>query len=198
MEVQRYSRGRCSGGGISFKPLIQPTFLTIFQGTYFRNAARLTGNLRLLAFLLSLPITLLSWSMVSFACSVSIYAFHSQKAYFSSIILAIVFGAVSSAVVFFWGVFSVDRVWKWEIWVSQYLRYISCRSHSFYWLYVVHSKCLLSVDWLILSSFVVPVRQVTLITHIRYHYIFFRSRKIHEWRRTVMSCLPAYLAEIQM
>ena len=70
------------------------------------------------------------------------------------------------------------------------LRYISCESHSFHWLYVVYSK-LLIICWLM------NIHQVSWCQYARWHwshtyhwnqchYILFRSRKIHGWSIATM------------
>jgi len=71
-------------------------------GTYIRNAARLTGSLWPLSFFLSLPISFLAWSIIAFACSVSIYAFQMIGAFLSVVPLAFLLVIVILTLLFFW------------------------------------------------------------------------------------------------
>lgn len=81
------------------------------QGAYFRNATDIVGSVKLLAVFLSLPLILLSWSLVTFTASVTIYAFHVTQLWGSSVIMGVVLLVVvliiTATVLFFWGIFSV-------------------------------------------------------------------------------------------
>lgn len=74
------------------------------QGAYFKNASNLTGDLQLMSFFLSLPLSLLAWSIIFFVTSISIYAFSAMKSFISSAALGIVMLCVVSTVIFFWRV----------------------------------------------------------------------------------------------
>ena len=90
---------------------IQVSYLVhILQGAYLRNAKGAIGSVKPLAFFLSLPLILLSWSLVTFTFSVTIYAFHNAQSWVSyaamgAVLFAIV-GVVAVTVLFFWEIFS--------------------------------------------------------------------------------------------
>ncbi|CAA7270473.1 unnamed protein product [Cyclocybe aegerita] len=79
-------------------------------GVYFRNASRRTGNLKLLAFYLCLPLILLLWSLLVFTCSIATYAFESPRPMsthgVAGGILLLVVVAVGTTIRFFWGIYS--------------------------------------------------------------------------------------------
>jgi len=78
-------------------------------GIYFRNATLQSGTLKPLAFFLSLPLILLSWSVLTFACSVSLFTFYEPQPRTSYIITGVVFGTVViivlATMMFFWEIF---------------------------------------------------------------------------------------------
>ena len=67
------------------------------------------GSLKILAVFLSLPLILLSWSLITFAFSVACYAFYDARPFSSYIamgfVLSIVVGVITVTVIFFWGIF---------------------------------------------------------------------------------------------
>ena len=62
-----------------------------------------------LAFFLSLPLILLSWSVLTFACSVSLYTFYETQPKASFVVTGVVFGTVViivlATMLFFWEIF---------------------------------------------------------------------------------------------
>jgi len=78
-------------------------------GIYFQNATLRSGSMKPLAFFLSLPLILLSWSVLTFACSVSVYTFYGRQPRASFVITGVVFGTVViivlATVSFFWEIF---------------------------------------------------------------------------------------------
>lgn len=69
----------------------------------------MTSSLKFLAFFLSLPLVLLSWSLITFALAVATYAFYESWKWWNytlvGIAIAIVTGVVGSSLSFFWGIF---------------------------------------------------------------------------------------------
>jgi len=85
---------------------------------YLQNATRTVPSLKFLAFFLSLPLVLLSWSLIVFAFAVSAYAFYEpdSRTWWTYAIIGAVLAAVSGVVVssmaFFWGIFAErNDVW---------------------------------------------------------------------------------------
>jgi hypothetical protein len=80
---------------------------------YLSNAIATAGGLRLLAFFLSLPLILLSWSLVTFTISIIVYAFGHTLAWRSHVVMGVVLfsivGVVVAAVMFFRKIFGTQR-----------------------------------------------------------------------------------------
>ncbi|TFK32373.1 hypothetical protein BDQ12DRAFT_692582 [Crucibulum laeve] len=78
-------------------------------GIYFRNSSGKTRDLRMLAILLSLPLILLSWSLVAFACAVTMYAVKNMKLYIFLPFLSVMMLCVLATVIFFYRIFTPNR-----------------------------------------------------------------------------------------
>lgn len=67
-------------------------------------------SLKVLALFLSLPLVLLTWSLITFAFAVATYAFYESQAWWNYTVvgssIAIVAGIVGSSIVFFWFIFN--------------------------------------------------------------------------------------------
>jgi hypothetical protein len=80
-------------------------------------------TIKLLAFFLSLPLVLLSWSLITFAFAIAMYAFNNQRPWWSytwvGVALFVIVFIVASTILFFWGIFSarqgsirIRNLWK--------------------------------------------------------------------------------------
>lgn len=73
------------------------------------NSTKKIESLKLLAVLLSLPLILLLWSLITFAFSVGVYAFSEALVWWNyttvGILIAVVAGVVIFTLGFFWGIF---------------------------------------------------------------------------------------------
>jgi len=89
---------------------------------YLQNATSVIPSLKLLALVLSLPLVLLSWSLITFAFAIAIYIFKSRPwwtyASVGIVLFSVVF-AIAFTILFFWDIFTyregshcIQTAWK--------------------------------------------------------------------------------------
>ena len=110
MAAQSQSRLECTPGGENAHVLIHIRYLfPFFQAIYLQNATRVIPSLKLLALVLSLPLVLLSWSLMTFAFAIAIYTFKSRPwwtyASVGVVLFSVVF-AIVFTILFFWDIFT--------------------------------------------------------------------------------------------
>lgn len=136
-----------------------------FQGVYFRNATRMTGNMKLLAFFLSLPLIMLSWSLVIFTFSVATYAFRNTQLWRSYIVMAaalfVIVAIIIATILFFWGIFMVRNGFRRSrsAWNNLLSAFTPLPKHLSTMKFVRRSVCSSTCIFLMRRSGVCPVQQ---------------------------------------
>lgn len=77
-------------------------------------------SLKFLALFLSLPLVLLSWSLIVFAFAVITYAFYESRTWWNytlvGVVVATVLAIVGASIIFFWGIFEEKRATDFVSW----------------------------------------------------------------------------------